>query len=46
MKIDDDNYVNVPNLVKLLHNKKVIRDFILGDKLTGKEPVRKPKSKW
>lgn len=45
-KIDDDMFVNVPNLVNLLAERNKTKDFMIGKLICGARPIKNPTSKW
>ena len=47
MRTADDNYVNIPNVLKLLHGEKRVKDHMVGRcKLKGCEAERRARSKY
>lgn len=46
MKTDDDMYVNVASLVKMLKARTKPQDLLIGSLICGARPVADVKSKW
>ncbi|CAG9854127.1 unnamed protein product [Phyllotreta striolata] len=45
-KIDDDMFVNLPKLVKVLKEQNSSENVLLGKMMCGTKPIKDPTSKW
>lgn len=46
MKTDDDMYINLLPLLKMLHKKNSTKDVLLGCLICGARPIQDASNKW